>query len=145
MPDDLMESLEPYNYSELTDFQTAYLAGYIANKYDVDAERSIERANERIRSSTEAAFIGTVTDFANVNIKTSRLDLKSGGARYALLPIWLLNTKWNGKQYTFAMNGQTGRFVGDLPMDKGAFWRWFLGIFAGVAAAAFLLLSFAVR
>jgi len=55
-------------------------------------------------------------------------------AKYALYPVWLLNTSWNGKKYTFAMNGQTGKLVGDLPMDKGAFWRWFAGLFAAATA-----------
>ena len=38
------------------------------------------------------------------------------------------------------MNGQTGKFIGDLPMDKGAYWRWFAGVFAGGAAAAALIM-----
>lgn len=42
--DDLMESIGPYEFSEAVDFQTAYLAGYLADKYDVTAEESIERA-----------------------------------------------------------------------------------------------------
>lgn len=60
MPDDLMESVEPYDYSDALDFQTAYLAGYFADKYDVTAEESIDRANQRIRRSTEDAFASTV-------------------------------------------------------------------------------------
>ena len=43
-----------------------------------------------------------------------------------LYPVWLLNTTWNGNKYTFAMNGQTGKFVGDLPVDKAAATRWTL-------------------
>jgi len=49
--------------------------------------------------------------------------------RYALMPVWMLATSWNGEHYTFAMNGQTGKIVGNLPMDKGAFARWLLGLF----------------
>lgn len=48
-----MESIEPYDFSEALDFQTAYLAGYLADKYDVTAEESIERANQRVKRSTE--------------------------------------------------------------------------------------------
>ena len=48
-----MESIEPYRFQDAVSFQTAYLAGYLADKYDVDAEASVERANERIRKSTE--------------------------------------------------------------------------------------------
>lgn len=120
MADDLMESIEPYDFSEAVDFQTAYLAGYLADKYDVTAEESIERANERVKRSTEEAFAETVRGYATVIPENSSVQLHGGKARYALYPVWLLNTTWNGSQYTFAMNGQTGKFVGDLPVDKAA-------------------------
>ena len=120
MDDTLMESIEPFHMEDAVDFQTAYLAGYFANKYDVDASQSVLRANERVKNSTEAAFAGTVTGYDTVVPKNSSIQLKSGDVCYALLPIWLLGTSWQGKKYTFAMNGQTGKFVGDLPLDRAA-------------------------
>ncbi len=100
-------------------FQTAYLAGYVADKYDVSAEDSIERANKRIRRSTEETFQQTVTGYDSVKVDNSSIQLHGGKAKYALFPVWLLSTSWRGENYLFAMNGQTGRFVGDLPVDKG--------------------------
>ena len=140
MADDLMESIEPFDLRDAVDFQTAYLAGYLADKYDVTAEESIDRANQRIRESTEDAFRGTVNGYATVLPEHSNLRLKNGKAKYALYPVWLLNTTWQGKKYTFAMNGQTGKFVGNLPMDKGAFGRWFWGVTAAVTAAVYGLM-----
>ena len=140
MADDLMESIEPFDLRDAVDFQTAYLAGYLADKYDVTAEESINRANQRIRESTEDAFRGTVKGYATVLPEHSNLRLKNGKAKYALYPVWLLNTTWQGKKYTFAMNGQTGKFVGNLPMDKGAFWKWFWGVTAAVTAAVYGLM-----
>ncbi len=137
MEDALMESIEPFDLSDAVDFQTAYLSGYFADKYDVDAENSIERANDRIRRTTEDTFASTVLGYTTVTPTSTNINLQNGTAKYALYPVWLLNTKWNGKNYTFAMNGQTGRLVGDLPMDKGAYWRWFLGIASAVTAVAF--------
>ena len=137
MDDALMESIEPYNIAEAVDFQTAYLSGYLADKYDVDAEASITRANERIRHSTEEAFASTVIGYSSVIPVSSNINLKNGRARYALYPVWILNTVWNGQKFTFAMNGQTGKMAGDLPMDKGAFWKWLLGIAGAVSAAVF--------
>lgn len=128
MADDLMESIEPYNFSDAVDFQTAYLAGYLADKYDVTAEESIERANTRVKHSTEAAFASTVQGYASVVPESSNIQLHGGKAKYALYPVWLLNTTWNGGKYTFAMNGQTGKFVGDLPVDKAAARKWTLGL-----------------
>lgn len=137
MPDDLMESVEPFDFSEAVDFQTAYLAGYLADKYDVDAGQSVERANARIRKSTENAFASTVKGYATVIPEASSVRLKNSMVKYALFPVWLLNTTWNGQNYIFAMNGQTGKLAGNLPLDKGAYARWLLGLTGIVGAAVF--------
>ncbi len=137
MPDELMESIEPFDFSEAVDFQTAYLAGFLADKYDVNSEQSITRANERIKTSTERAFAATVNGYTTIVPEHSNIQLKNGVAKYALYPVWLLNTTWKGKKYTFAMNGQTGKFVGDLPVDNGAYAKWLIGLTAGIGAAAF--------
>ncbi len=137
MADDLMESIEPFNFSEAVDFQTAYLAGYFANKYDVDANQSVERANARIKRSTEDVFRDTVQGYATVVPEHVGIRLKNGTAKYALYPVWLLNTTWNGKQYTFAMNGQTGKFVGNLPVDNATYGKWLLGLTGAISAVVF--------
>lgn len=139
MPDDLMESVEPFDFSEAVDFQTAYLAGYLADKYDVNADTSIERANARIKQSTECAFADTVKGYATVTPQSSSVRFKHGRTKYALYPVWILNTTWEGKKYTFAMNGQTGKFVGDLPVDKKAYRKWLLGLTFLCGAGAYLL------
>ena len=137
MDDTLMESLEPYDLTQAVDFQTAYLAGYLADRYDVGADNCINRANQRIKTSTENAFKETVIGYNTVIPQTSAVQLKNSKVSYALLPAWILNTKYKGKDYMFAMNGQTGKFVGNLPVNWGAFWGWFLGIAAAVTAVAF--------
>lgn len=134
MDDDLMESIEPYNFEDATEFQTAYLAGYLADKYDVAGEQCIDRANERIKYSTEKAFESTVKGYDTVTSENTNIQLSNGKARYALYPVWLLNTTWKGNKYTFAMNGQTGKFVGDLPLDKAAYWKWF-GLITAIGSA----------
>lgn len=139
MPDALMESIEPYDMSEAVDFQTAYLAGFMADKYDVLSELCVERANSRIKQSTEDAFRSTVTGYNTVTTASSTIKTSDGKVKYALLPVWLLNTSWNGQMYTFAMNGQTGKFVGDLPMDRGLYYRYF-AISSVVAGVLFFIL-----
>ena len=141
MDDSLMESIEPFDLSAAVDFRTAYLSGYLADKYDVDAEERVQRANERIKRSTEDAFAATVQGYSTVMPTSSSIRLNNGRARYALLPVWILNTQWNGRKFTFAMNGQTGKIVGDLPMDQGAYNKWLFGV-AGAVSAAVLALSY---
>lgn len=140
MPDDLMESIEPFDFSAAVDFQTAYLAGYLADKYDVDAKQSVERANERIRKSAEEAFYETVKGYVTVTKEAGSIQLQDSKVTYALLPVWLLSTTWNGKNYLFAMNGQTGKMVGDLPLDKAAYRKWLFGLTGGIGVALFAIL-----
>ena len=140
MADDLMESLEPFDFSEAVDFQTAYLAGYLADKYDVDAEKSAGRANDRVRKTTEDAFRETVRGYATVTREAGSIRLNNSKVKYALFPVWILNTTWNGQQYLFAMNGQSGKMVGDLPLDKGAYRKWLFGLTGAVGAAVYAAL-----
>ncbi len=138
--DELMQSLEPYDFSEAVDFQTAYLSGYLADKYDVSSEDSKIQANYRIKESTEKAFRDTVKGYVTVTPERSNLKYANSKCQYALYPVWILNTTWNGKNYRFAMNGQTGKFVGDLPCDTKSYWKYFLTI-AGICGGAVLLIS----
>ena len=134
MPDELMESLEPFDTGRAVSFKKAYLSGYFADRYDVSAENCVQRANERVKQSTVQAFSATTGGFSGVMNTGSNIRLRNARAKYALLPVWILNTSWHGKNYQFAMNGQTGKFVGDLPTDKGAYWKYRL-IYGGIVAA----------
>ena len=142
MDDVLMQSIEPYNLNEAVDFQTAYLAGFLADKYDVNADEQKQAVNERIKHSVEAAFRNTVTGYSSVREEQSSINIDNKLTRYALYPTWILTTKWQGKPYIFAMNGQTGKFVGDLPVDKSLRAILFAGISVATAAILFLILCF---
>lgn len=137
MPDDLMESVEPFDYKDFKDFNTGYLSGYLADKYDVSKEECRGRANARINQSAEDAFRNTVRGYSTVTTEMRNTSLLENSSNYALMPVWVLNTTWKDQKFMFAMNGQTGKFVGNLPMDKGLFWKWFFGLFGviGVLAA----------
>ena len=140
MPDDMMESIEPFNFAEALPFQTAYLSGYLADKYDVDKETSKGRANERIKRTTQSVFAGTTGGYATVTPESTTVNLRNTNVRYALYPVWLLTTTYEDKKYQFAMNGQTGKFVGNMPMDKKAYWKWQLLYTAMFGAGAWVLL-----
>ena len=109
MADDLMESIEPFKISESVDFQTAYLSGYLADKYDVSEKESINRAHDRMKKSAEEVLADTVKGYASVVPENTNVNISGGKAQYALYPVWILNTTWKDKKYIFAMNGQTGK------------------------------------
>ena len=139
--DAMMEAIEPFDYSSQAPFNLAYLAGYGAERYDVSVSDSKERANKRIRQSTAQLFRGTVTGYSSVIQDSATINLRPLDIRYALMPVWLLSATHNGKAFTFAMNGQTGKFIGNLPVSKGRF-AALAGAVAAVAMAACLLLLY---
>lgn len=126
MDNDYMDSLEPFDYSDMKPFSTAYLPGFFADKYDESIDECGGRADERAKSTIVDSLRGSVTGYEGVIDRGSHVVMKRGAVKYALLPVWILNTKWNGEMYQFAMNGQTGKFVGHLPLDKGLRMRSFL-------------------
>lgn len=134
MPNDLMESIEPFDYRDAVDFKTAYLSGFFADRYNESAADCENRVNERIKNSTQSAVMSTIVGYSSVVPENTSVQMTAGKTLYALLPVWILRTEWNGKQYLFAMNGQTGKFVGDLPMDRGAYHRWLWGLTGAVSA-----------
>ena len=143
MPDAHMDAIEPFDYGGLKPFSTAYLPGYLADRYDEDAETCGKRANRRIVESTERAFASTTKGYATLKREYYNINLTYGEVKYALMPVWMLATRWRNKNFLFAMNGQTGKLIGDLPVDRGKFWGWFAKIAlpaaAVIAIALFLL------
>ncbi|MHC6201605.1 TFIIB-type zinc ribbon-containing protein [Breznakiellaceae bacterium SP9] len=143
MDDAYMDAIEPFDYTQMVDFSSAYLSGFLADKYDVDAEQSKLRANERIKKTVESEFRKTVSGYNSLTVESSSVQFSDGTVHYALFPVWMLNTKYLGVMYTFAMNGQTGKLIGKLPVDKGRFWGYLLGIagiIGGIVTALLLVL-----
>lgn len=137
--DTFMESIEPYDYGELIDFDTAYLSGYLADKYDVPSEKGQDRVRERVDGSFHELLQPSLIGYATVVPTSRQLKVDHGKARYVLLPVWMLNTKYQDKIYTFAMNGQTGKMTGAFPICPKRTAVWFSAICAGVTVLASIL------
>ena len=105
--------------------------------FDFDYPLSNKITKEQFETMILNHFLMRRIGYETVTAENSSVSLQNGTTKYALYPVWLLNTTWNGQKYTFAMNGQTGKIAGDLPMDKGKFWTWLVGISGAVAAAAY--------
>ena len=99
--------------------------------YNVSVEDSRDRADRRCAGSLADALEKTVTGYASCNETGRSIQLKRGKVHYALLPVWILNTRWEGKDFLFAMNGQTGKLVGNLPVST----KRVIGLFAAIAAS----------
>ena len=135
MDDAYMDSIEPFDYSELKPFSTAYMPGYLADKYDVTVEETAGRADERAKKTlSDALHTDACIGYTSCVPSYEDIQLERGKVHYALLPVWMLSTEWGGKRYMFAVNGQTGKTVGDLPLNKKKVAATFAAVAAAVAA-----------
>lgn len=137
MPDDLMDKLEPYNYSEFQEFKIPYLSGYLAEKYSYNNSEIYDRVKARVDDYIESYTRAQIRGYSTVAVNNKRIVVKKKKAEYVLLPVWMLNYNYNGKIYTFAMNGQTGKLVGKPPIDKKKVFLWSMLI----AVIAFIIVS----
>ena len=129
IPLSYMESIEPFDFSKAVPFKTAYLAGYLAERYNIDTGSCLSREMKRIKSSTTSAISSTIREYMSVYANRANIKLAECTAYYALYPVWLLSTSYKGKKYLFAMNGQSGKFVGDLPVSKARAAFYFITTF----------------
>lgn len=138
---DAMDSIEPFDFKDMVAFNPAYLSGFLAERYDEDATKCYPRAQQRIENTTRDELKKTCK-YDIVNIQTFNKTTTIKDTKYAMLPTWLLYTTYKDEKYFFAMNGQTGKFIGNLPISKakliafsllGAVGGGFLGALLGMA------------
>ena len=142
LDNELTESLETFDCSEAVEFSPAYLSGYFADCCDVSAEDCLSRAKQRMSRSALSELRQTVSGYSSVETLNSGVNFRNLSEKYAMFPVWILNTSWNGSKYLFAMNGQTGKFVGNLPEDKklSLLYRLLYGL--GIGALLYFLGQF---
>lgn len=132
--DSLMESIEPFNYQGIKPFSMSYLSGCAAEKYDVGFDEAAKRIDQRIEQAANEVLKQDMTGYNSITITHSHMDYQKKTAVYALLPVWFLNYTFNGKDYPFVMNGQTGNRFGILPVSKIKAALFGTGIFAVLTA-----------
>lgn len=146
---DIMNTIEPFDYNKIVDYNHAYLSGYLSEKYDIDSDTAYSEARDRAVSSTKDIFMNDIKGGYSSKVITN-YDLKDNNisTKYALLPVWMVNVKYKDKFYLFAMNGQTGEFVGNIPLDKKKTIIMsivmFVSIFAIVIVGSFILYQMGV-
>ena len=142
MDDALMDSIEPFDYDDLRDFTASYLPGFFAEVYDVSTEECYDRAKLRAENTAVDVMRNSVGGYETINVINKKVRITNDKVTYSFMPVWVLSTKWRDKNYIFAMNGQTGKMVGDLPVDKGRFCKYLFGITAIVAAIVMPIVYF---
>ena len=135
----ILESIEPYDYRDMTDFDTAYLSGFLADKYDVEAAVGEARIRERVGVTMDQLIAPSLLGYASAIPYGKQLNIRDNQAKYVLFPVWFLHTRYKDRSYAFAMNGQTGKMTGAFPICPKKSFAWFAGVCAAVTAVVALI------
>lgn len=114
----IMNSIEPFDYEKMVKFSHSYLSGFLAEKYDLNSDETFEDVKNRAEQTTVNSLKGTIKGYTSVMVKNKNINISKTDVKYALLPVWMLNVKYKDKIYPFAMNGTTGKLIGNIPVDK---------------------------
>ena len=126
-PNDVMNSIEPFDYNDLKDFNYSYLSGFLSEKYDMTSDEVINEAINRAKNTFIDEMRKDIKGYNTVIPTTNSINLNNTKKLYVLLPVWMLNVKYKDKIHTIAMNGQTGKMIGNIPIDvKKAIIIWIL-------------------
>lgn len=128
MDDAMMDKLEPFSYQDMKKFQTPYLAGYLAEKYNYTDKQLFPRIQKRVRKYTKAYIRSTIRGYTSTNFIREDLWEKQRKAEYTLFPVWMFCYDYHQAEHNFYMNGQTGKIVGKPPLSKGKIALNFLGL-----------------
>ncbi len=144
IPNDITESLEPFDFSKAMPFMPSYLAGHFADMHDADKDECIKHATKRITDGIKKKIIEDVSKTGKFyDFKEFYPHFHDSYAMYALFPVWIFSVSWKKRRYTFAVNGQTGKFVGNLPCSYKQLFAMFFKIFGGIFAIGSIILLIA--
>lgn len=124
MPNHMMDCLEPYHYNDLCAFDLPYLSGYLSEKYSETSSQVAPRIETRVKQYIKEDAYSTMQKYDTRQIVNERTSLQCKAAKYTMLPVWMLNCHYNGNDYLVAINGQTGKLVGDRPVAKERCMFW---------------------
>ncbi len=144
MNDDLMDRLEPFNYSDLAEFQMPYLTGFIAEKYNYTDTDLYPRIRERVDKYVSEYVNSTMTGYSTTSINRRDVHIQTNNAFYTLLPVWAVYYDFRDSEHVFLMNGQTGKIVGKPPISKGKVAKWF-SIISGISFIVLKAIGLAIE
>ena len=133
---DLLNGIAPYNEDQAIEFSMPYLSGFFAEQYNIDEEEIRPNIEEQVNRYSKMLIDDTISDFNFVREKSNNTKILAREMNYTLLPAWILTYEYQGKTYVFAVNGQTGKSFGELPLDN----KKLIGVSAGIFALSSLAL-----
>ena len=137
----LIDGVLPYRLNEKKEFSMGYLSGFVAENRDMEKDGFVNEVKEEVRQFALSSLSSQTGNYSSVQVRKNQVDITEETWAAALLPVWTVtyNDKARGKIYYFALNGQTGKIWGELPVDNKKLAVLFLSIFVPVCVILLFL------
>ncbi len=140
MPDEIMDLMEPYEYSGLESFRPEYLSGFSAERYNYAAEEMQVRSRQKMEEDTVSLVRQSIAGYGSISDSEKSLKVNGLRAHYGLLPVWKYGYQYKSKDYPFYINGQTAKIVGKVPVSSAKVWAYgatLFGVLTGILLFAY--------
>lgn len=127
-----LKYVNPYKDEEFRPFTMPYLTGFLAEKRDVDREDIQQEVDNELKDYAQRIYRDSIEGYDSVTVNSCDVKTINENWEYGMMPVWMMTFIYNGQKYLYAMNGQTGKNFGELPLDKGKLWLAAAGIFVGL-------------
>ena len=93
---------------------------------------------KKIKLGTNDILRSSISGYSTVDVIGTKESFNKTSCNYALMPVWMMTYSSGSSNYIFAMNGQTGKIFGSLPVSKGKIFILFLFVFIIVFLLVFI-------
>lgn len=130
MEDDVMDLMEPYHYEGLVDFAAQYMSGFLGEVYNEDADSLEARAGQKVINDSKTLLHSTIGQYNTLQTEREDITRQRTKSDFALFPVWKYEYEYQGKNYSYFVNGQTGKVIGKTPVSVGKAFAYTGTIFA---------------
>jgi ribosomal protein S27E len=109
-----LDALEPWDLESMCRYEPAYLAGFKAQRYQVELPGGFEKA-KGVMQETIAQDVRRDIGGDEQRIATVETDYANVMFRHLLLPVWIGAYRWQNRVYQVAVNARTGEVQGERP------------------------------
>jgi hypothetical protein len=110
----ILNSLTPWDTTELIPFDERYLAGFEAEEYTIGLDNAFEYAKMKMSHIIQNDIRRDIGGDKQ-RIDTMQTTYSHTTYKNVLFPIWTAQFRWKEKEYNYAINAQTGKIVGKRP------------------------------
>ncbi|WP_313628802.1 TFIIB-type zinc ribbon-containing protein [Enterococcus italicus] len=132
----MVEGVQPFPLEKAVAFENQYLSGFQAEKRDIEYLDIQSSVHQELTDYGQSLLSDTVNGYTTFRTTNKQLSITKEDNQYVLLPVWLVTYQANDdkkKTFYYAMNGQTGKTSGILPLSYGKLAAFCGSIFAVIA------------